>query len=154
MKARLNPFAVAPEAYKAVLGLEMYIQKDSGIPHNLIHLIKLRASILNGCAHCVDMHAKEARKDGLSEQWINLVSVWREARVYSEAERAVLAWTDAVTLVSQTGAPDAEFEPLRAHFSEQEITNITVAIGVISVWTRIAVGMRLQHPVDAPAKAA
>ena len=111
MKTRFNPFAVAPEAYKAVFALENYIQKDSGLPHSLIHLIKLRASILNGCAYCVDMHVKEARKDGLSEQWINLVSVWREARVYSDKERAVLAWTDALTLLSQTGAPDADFEP-------------------------------------------
>lgn len=154
MKARFNPFAVAPDAYKAVLALETYVRKDSGISHSLLHLIKLRASILNGCAHCVDMHVKEARKDGLSEQWINLCSVWREAGVYSDKERAVLAWTDALTLVSQTGAPDADFEPLCAHFSDAEITNITVAIGVINVWNRIAVGMRLQHPLDASAKAA
>jgi AhpD family alkylhydroperoxidase len=154
MKARFNPFAVAPDAYKAVLALENYVREGSGLSHRLLHLIKLRASILNGCAHCVDMHVKESRKDGLSEQWINLVSVWREAGVYSEAERAVLGWTDALTLLSQTGAPDADFEPLRAHFTEQEIANITVAIGVINVWNRIAVGMRLQHPVDANAKAA
>ena len=84
MKTRFNIFAVAPDAYKAVLALESYVAKDSGLPHRLIHLIKLRASILNGCAFCVDMHAKEARKDGLPEQWINLVSVWREAAVYSD----------------------------------------------------------------------
>jgi AhpD family alkylhydroperoxidase len=154
MKARFNPFVAAPDAYKAVLALENYVREGSGLSHRLLHLIKLRASILNGCAHCVDMHVKESRKDGLSEQWINLVSVWREAGVYNEAERAVLGWTDALTLLSQTGAPDADFEPLRAHFTEQEIANITVAIGVINVWNRIAVGMRLQHPVDVNAKAA
>jgi AhpD family alkylhydroperoxidase len=154
MKTRFNIFAVAPDAYKAVLALENYVAKESGLPHRLIHLIKLRASILNGCAFCVDMHAKEARKDGLSEQWINLVSVWREAAVYSDQERAVLAWTDAVTLVSQTGAPDADYEAIKAHFSEEEISKITVAIGAINVWNRLAVSARLQHPVDASAKAA
>jgi AhpD family alkylhydroperoxidase len=154
MKARFNPFVAAPDAYKAVLALENYVREGSGLSHRLLHLIKLRASILNGCAHCVDMHVKESRKDGLSEQWINLVSVWREAGVYTEAERAVLGWTDALTLLSQTGAPDADFESLRSHFTEQEIANITVAIGVINVWNRIAVGMRLQHPVDVNAKAA
>jgi AhpD family alkylhydroperoxidase len=154
MKTRFNPFAVVPDAYKAVLGLENYVAKESGLPHRLIHLIKLRASILNGCAFCVDMHAKEARKDGLAEQWINLVSVWREAAVYSDTERAVLGWTDAVTLVSQTGVPDADYETIRAHFSEAEIANITIAIGVINIWNRIAVSARTQHPVDAAAKAA
>ena len=154
MKTRFNPFSAAPDAYKAVIALENYIAKDSGLPHRLIHLIKLRASIINGCAFCVDMHVKEARKDGLSEQWINLVSVWREATVYSEKERAVLGWTDAVTLISQTGAPDAEFEAMRAHFSDEEITKITVAIGAINMWNRIAVSTRMQHPVDANAKAA
>lgn len=154
MKTRYNPFAVAPDAYKAVLALENYVAKDSGLPHRLIHLIKLRASILNGCAFCVDMHVKEARKDGLAEQWINLVSVWREAAVYSETERAVLAWTDAVTLIAQTGVPDADFEVMRKHFADEEISRITVAIGAINMWNRIAVGARTQHPVDAVAKAA
>jgi AhpD family alkylhydroperoxidase len=154
MKTRFNVFAVAPDAYKAVLALENYVAKESGLPHRLIHLIKLRASVLNGCAFCVDMHAKEARKDGLPEQWINLVSVWHEAAVYSEHERAVLAWTDAVTLIAQTRVPDADYETIRKHFSEEEIGKITVAIGAINLWNRLAVSARLQHPVDASAKAA
>jgi AhpD family alkylhydroperoxidase len=153
MKTRLNFFAVAPEASKAVLALEHYCQ-NSGLPKRLIHLIKLRASIINGCAHCVDMHVKEARHDGLSEQWINLVSVWHEAQVYSEAERAVLAWTDALTLVAQTRAPDTDYEALRAHFPEEDIAKMVVVIGTINVWNRIAVGTRMSHPVDASAKAA
>jgi AhpD family alkylhydroperoxidase len=154
MKTRFNPFAASPEAYKAVMALETYASQGSGLPHNLIHLIKLRASILNGCAFCVDMHTKEARKDGHSEQWIALVSVWHEAVIYSEKERAVLGWTDALTLLSQTRAPDADFEALRPHFSDEEITKLTVAIGTINVWNRVAVGARLHHPIDAPAKAA
>jgi alkylhydroperoxidase family enzyme len=100
------------------------------------------------------MHVKEARHDGLSEQWINLVSAWHEAQVYSEAERAVLGWTDALTLLAQTRAPDADYEALRAHFSEQDIARIIVIIGTINVWNRIAVGTRMPHPVDAGAKAA
>src|ERR1700712_5491840 len=99
MTQRIDIAAASPETYKALARLEQYISVESGLPHRLIHLIKLLASILNGCAYCFDMHAKEARRDGLGEQWINLVSVWREARVYSELERAVLAWTDVVTLL-------------------------------------------------------
>ncbi len=154
MTNRFNFASASPDAYKAVAALEGYVAKDSGLPHRLVHLIKLRASVLNGCAYCVDMHSKEARKDGLSEQWINLVSVWHEAGVYSDQERALLGWTDAITLISQTRAPDADFEAMRAHFSDEEITKITVAIGTINVWNRLAVGMRMQHPVDAAARAA
>lgn len=148
MTARFNFAAAAPDAYKAVAALEGYIQKDSGVPHRLIHLIKLRASIINGCAYCVDMHAKEARKDGLSEQWINLVSVWHEALVYSEQERAVLEWTDAVTRIADTRAPDAAFEGLKKHFTDAEITRLTVVIGTINVWNRLAVSFRSPHPID------
>jgi len=152
MNARLDYRAASPQSFKAVLQLEQ--QVSSSLPKRLIHLIKLRASIINGCAYCVDMHVKEARHTGLGEQWINLVSVWREAAVYTEAERAVLAWTDAVTKIAETGAPDADFEALRAHFTDEEITKITVAIGVINLWNRLAVSMRSQHPVDAEVKAA
>ncbi len=148
MTQRIDIGTASPETYKALARLEHHLTVESGLPHRLIHLIKLRASILNGCAYCVDMHVKEARRDGLSEQWINLVSVWREARVYSELERAVLAWTDAVTLLAATQAPDADFDPLRAHFSEAEIAKLTVAIGMINLWNRLAVGLRMQHPLD------
>jgi AhpD family alkylhydroperoxidase len=151
MKNRFNFGAASPQAYKAVSALESYVVKDSGLSHRLIHLIKLRSSIVNGCAFCVDMHAKEARRDGLGEQWINLVSVWHEAGVYSEQERAVLAWTDSITLIAETRAPDADFEAMRAHFTDEEITNITVAIGTINLWNRLAIGMRMQHPIDPPA---
>jgi AhpD family alkylhydroperoxidase len=130
------------------------VREDSGIDHRLLHLIKLRASQINGCAYCVDMHVKEARRDGLSEQWINLISVWQESPVFDARERAVLAWTEALTNVAQTRAPDADFELLRAFFSEAAMTKITVAIGAINVWNRLCVGFRSQHPVDAVRKAA
>jgi AhpD family alkylhydroperoxidase len=154
MQPRLNYAKAAPDAYKAVAALDRYVVKESGLDPRLIHLIKLRASQINGCAYCVDMHVKESRRDGLSEQWINLVCVWRESPVFDARERAVLAWTEALTNLAQTGAPDADFEALREHFSDEEITKLTVAIGAINVWNRLAVGFRAQHPVDAPAKAA
>ena len=154
MKTRINYPVAAPDAYKAVFALETYVARQSGLPARLVHLIKLRASHLNGCAFCVDMHVKEARKDGLSEQWINLIPVWQESPVYSEEERAVLGWTDAVTLIAQTRAPDDAFEAVRAHFSEADVSKITVAIGTINLWNRLAVSMRSQHPIDREAKAA
>lgn len=117
-------------------------------------LIKLRASMINGCAYCVDIHTKEARRYGLPEQWINLISVLRESPVYDARERAVLGWTDVVTNIAQTGIPDAAYDELRQYFSEEETVKITVAIGTINVWNRIAVGFRAQHPVDAVAVAA
>ena len=153
MQPRFNFFKASPESYKAVVALEEFVQ-SSGLERRFIHLIKLRASIINGCAFCVDMHVKESRHDGLSEQWINLMSVWRESPVYDARERALLGWVDAVTDIARTGAPDEAYEALKAHFSEEEMTKITVAIGTINIWNRLAVGFRSQHPIDKPAKAA
>lgn len=153
MQTRLNFAKVAPDAYKAVAALEQYVAKDSGLEPAIIHLIKLRASQINGCAYCVDMHVKESRHDGLSEQWINLMSVWQESPIYTPRERALLGWVEAVTLIAQTRAPDADYEALRAHFSEEDCVNITVAISTINVWNRLAVGFRIPHPID-KAKAA
>ncbi len=153
MQPRFNFFKASPDSYKAVVALEEFVQ-NSGLERRFIHLIKLRASIINGCAFCVDMHVKESRHDGLSEQWINLMSVWRESPVYDARERALLGWVDAVTNIAQTGAPDAAYEELRAHFSEEEMTKITVAIGTINIWNRLAVGFRSLHPLDKPAQAA
>ena len=147
MPPRLDYVNVAPDAFRAVLALERYVQ-ESGLPRGLIHLLKLRASQLNGCAYCVDMHVKEARKDGHSEQWIALVAAWHESPIYTPEERAVLGWTEALTNLAQTRAPDADFAPLRDHFSDEQIAKLTVAIGTINVWNRIAVGFRSQHPID------
>ena len=153
MKTRINYAKASPEAFRAVMALENYVQ-GSGLERRFVHLIKLRASISNGCAFCVDMHVKESRHDGLSEQWINLMSVWRESPVYTQQERALLGWVDAVTKIAETGAPDDAFESLKAHFSDEEIVKITVAIRATNTWSRIAVGFRPQHPVDAAAKEA
>ena len=148
MSERLDIMKASPDAFKAVYQLENFVQTGSGLDASLIHLIKLRASQINGCAYCVDMHTKEARQHGLSEQWIALVCVWREATVFTARERAVLAWTEAVTHVSSSGVPDQDYEALRGYFSEEEIANITVAVGTINVWNRLAVSFRTQHPVD------
>jgi AhpD family alkylhydroperoxidase len=153
MHPRLDIMKASPAALKPVYALEQYVQ-TSGLERRFIHVIKLRASQINGCAYCVDMHVKEARHDGLSEQWINLMCVWRESPVYDARERALLGWVDAVTNIAQTGIPDSDFETLKAHFSEEEMMKITVTIGAINIWNRLAVGFRSQHPVDKTAKAA
>ena len=153
MQPRLNFANASQDAYKAVLDLENYVQ-TSGLERRFIHLIKLRASIINHCAYCIDMHVKESRNDGLSEQWINLVSAWEESPIYDEKERALLTWVDAVTRVADTHVPDSAYETLKAHFSEEDMMKISVAIGVINVWNRLCVGFRAMHPIDHPARAA
>lgn len=154
MSPRINFAKASPDATKAVAALDRYVVKESGLEPAIVHLIKLRASIINGCAYCVDMHVKESRHDGLSEQWINLMSVWRESTVYTPRERALLGWVDAVTLIAQTQAPDEAYDELRKHFSEDESVKITTAIGAINVWNRLAVAFRVPHPIDAPKAAA
>ena len=151
MTARLNYIKTAPDAFEAVRQLEQYVSTESGLDHRLIHLLKLRASQINGCAYCVDMHTKEARKDGLSEQWIALVSVWHEASIFEPRERALLGWTEALTNISSSGASDQDYEAMRAHFTDEEIVKLSVAIGTINTWNRLAVGFRTPHPIDAAA---
>lgn len=148
MQPRLDYMQASPDSVQAVWGLEQFVSRKAGLDPRLLHLLKIRASQINGCAYCVDMHVKEARKDGLGDQWIALISVWRESPVYDARERAVLAWTEALTNVAQTGAPDPDFDGLRPHFSDEEITKLTVAIGTINIWNRLAVGFRAQHEVD------
>ena len=151
MRMRLDYMKAAPDAVEAVMGLEDYVARQSGLDRHIIDLVKLRASQTNGCAFCVDMHTKEARVHGMGEQRIALTCVWPEAGVFDARERAALQWTDAVTNIGETGAPDADFEALRVHFTDEEIVNLTVAIGTINVWNRLAVSFRVRHPVDAAA---
>ncbi len=148
MSPRFDYMQASPESFRAVLSLERFVSQESGLEPRFLHLVKIRASQINGCAFCVDMHVKGARKDGMGEQWISLISVWRESPVYDDEERAVLAWTDAVTKISETGAPDEDFRALESHFTPEEITKLTVAIGTINVWNRIAVSFRSRHEVD------
>jgi len=147
MQQRMNIATAAPALYKAVYGLEVAVL-NSGFDKDLLHLIKIRASQINGCAYCVDMHVKEALAAGLPDRKLHLVAVWRESPLFDTRERAALEWTESVTLVAQTGAPDAVYEAVRGVFSEEELARLTVAIGTINVWNRIAVSSRLIHPVD------
>ena len=119
----------------------------SGLEVSLIELVKIRASQINGCAFCVNMHSSDARKHGERQERLDLVPVWREAPCFSARERAALAWTEALTLIAETHAPDDVYEEVRQHFNEAELVNLTTLIGTINVWNRIAIGFRMQHPV-------
>lgn len=141
MQQRLNYPTVAPDAFKAMLGLERYV-RESGLEHALLHLIKLRASQINGCAYCIDMHWKDARAAGESEQRLYGLSAWRESPYYTPRERAALEWTEALTNISVTHAPDDAYEALKPHFSEKEIADLTWAIAAINAWNRIAIAFR------------
>lgn len=150
---RLNPFATAPATMKAMLDLESQV-KASGLEMSLIHLVKTRASQINGCAFCIHMHTREARADGETEERLYLLDAWRESPLYSDRERAALAWTEALTLVAQTHAPDEDYALLKAHFSDEEQVKLTLAIGAINAWNRFAIGFRSIHPVGAHRAAA
>jgi AhpD family alkylhydroperoxidase len=145
MSPRLNPAKAAPETYNALRVLEQHLK--GVVEPRLMHLLKLRASQINGCAFCIDMHVKEALDDGEDAQRLYLLSAWRESPLYNDRERALLGWTEALTLLPQTGAPDADYARLREHFSEAEIVHLTAAIGMINLWNRWAVGLRSQHPI-------
>ena len=139
---------VSPDSFQAIWGLEQFVSQKAGIEPRLLHLLKIRASQINGCAFCIDMHVKEARKDGMGNQWLSLITAWRESSVYDEKERAVLAWTESLTNLSQTGAPDGDFAALKPHFNDDEIVKLTVAIGTIKIWNQLSLGFRSQHDVD------
>jgi AhpD family alkylhydroperoxidase len=146
MKPRMNFYQAAPETIKALLAVETQITA-SGLEQSLIELVKTRASQINGCAYCINMHTEDARKHGETEQRLYLLNACRESPLYSERERAALAWTEALTLVSETHAPDADYEAVRAQFTDSELVNLTTLIGAINAWNRIAIGFRAVHPV-------
>ena len=140
---RLDYRSVLPEALQAMTGLEKTVSR-SGLEPELLELVKMRASQLNGCAHCLDMHSKDARARGESEQRLHVLAAWREAPFFSERERAALAWCEALTLLPQTGAPDEVYAELESHFDEQERVALTLAIVAINGWNRFAVGFRAE----------
>lgn len=141
MRSRLNYQQVAPGASQAMSGLERYVS-SSGLEPSLIELVKLRSSQINGCAYCIDMHTKDARARGESEQRLYELSAWRETPFYTERERAALAWTEAVTLVSVDHVPDEVYEQTREHFSEKELVDLTMAVIAINGWNRLAISFR------------
>ena len=147
MTPRLNPMSAAPEIMQSMLGLEKAVA-TSGLDHGLILLVKTRASQTNGCAFCIKMHTHDARARGETEERLYLLDAWREAPCYSERERAALGWTDALTLVSQTHAPDADYAALKAQFTDDEQVQLTLLIGAINAWNRIAIGFRAVPQVE------
>jgi AhpD family alkylhydroperoxidase len=139
----------APDAYKAMLGLQGYVNK-SDIEAPLLELVKIRASQINGCASCLAMHVRDARKAGESDERMHLLNAWEESPIYTARERAALAWTEAVTLVTDGHVPDEVFEVARAQFSEKELVDLTMAIIAINGWNRLAIGFRRPPETDAP----
>ena len=141
MKARLDFRKASPQGEKAMMGLHAFV-RNCGLDHSLLELVKLRASQINGCAHCIDMHTKELRADGESEQRLYLLDAWRESPFYSDRERAALAWTEAVTLVADDHVPNEVYDEARQQFTEEELVNLTLALVAINAANRLNIAFR------------
>ena len=142
MKPRINFMTTAPAASRALYALDTWVRKSSGLDPALLELVRLRASQINGCAYCIDMHSKDALALGESEQRLHVLSAWREAPLYTDRERAALLWTEHVTLVSQDHVPDTIYETVRQQFTEEEMVNLTLAVVAINGWNRFAIAFR------------
>ncbi len=142
MEPRLMPYEAAPGVYRAMLGLEAQVNNHSGLDGTLLNLVRMRASQINHCGFCLDMHSKEARAHGETEQRLYCLEAWREAPFYTERERAALAWSEAVTLLTDGFVPDSVFAEVRAHFSDAELANLTLAVVAINGWNRFGVAFR------------
>lgn len=151
MTARLNYAAASSGALQAMMGLERYV-RESGLEHSLLHLVKMRASYMNGCAYCVDMHSKDARLDGETEQRLYAIPVWRETPFFSPRERAALEWTEAVTALGHEGVPDELYARVREQFGERELVDLTMAVIVINGWNRLAIPFRAEPGSYRPAR--
>jgi len=147
MKSRINSYQTAPGVMKAMMALQNEVAR-SGLDPSLVGLVEIRASQINGCAFCLHMHTRDARARGETEQRIYLLNAWRESPLYSERERAALAWTEAVTLVSQTHVPDEVYEQAKAAFSEEELAKLTLLVVTINAWNRFSIAFRAMHPID------
>ena len=141
MKLRIDAYKTSPQAYETMLALEAYLNR-CGLERPLIELVKLRASQINGCAYCIDMHSKDARAAGETEQRLYLLDAWRESPFYSPRERAALAWTEAVTRVAETHVPDDVYEEARQQFSEKELVDLNWVVVAINTWNRLAIPFR------------
>jgi AhpD family alkylhydroperoxidase len=139
MTQRINFAKVSPAVMKAMLGLQAAVEQ-SGLEHSLLHLVEMRASQLNGCAYCLDMHSKEALARGESEQRLFLLDAWRETALYSKRERAALLWCETLTFVAERGAPDDVFQEVRKEFNDEELVGLTLAIATINSWNRLMIG--------------
>jgi AhpD family alkylhydroperoxidase len=151
MKPRLNAYQAAPAVMKAMMALESQVGAN-GLEPALMELVKIRASQINGCAFCLHMHTRDARAKGEKEERIYLLDAWRESPLFSARERAAFAWTEAVTLVSQTHVPDEVYQQARAEFSEEELVKLTLLVTTINAWNRFAISFRSIHPVNVKAQ--
>jgi AhpD family alkylhydroperoxidase len=152
MKSRLDMLKLSPGGYKAMMGLEQYVH-SCGLEESLVTLMKLRASQINGCAYCIDMHWKDLRALGENEQRLYGLDAWEESPYYTERERAALKWAEAVTLVRESHVPDEVYEEVRKQFSEKEISDLTVIVATINAWNRLAIAGRSIPGLYQPAKA-
>jgi AhpD family alkylhydroperoxidase len=152
MKSRINSYQTAPGVMKAMMALQNEVAQ-SGLDPSLVGLVEIRASQINGCAFCLHMHTRDARARGETEQRIYLLDAWRESPLYSERERAALAWTEAVTLVSQTHVPDEVYDRAKAVFSDEELAKLTLLVVTINAWNRFSIAFRAIHPVTVKAAA-
>lgn len=143
METRLDYGKAAPGSVQAMYKLEKYVE-ESGLERSLLELVKTRVSQINGCAYCLDMHTKDARAAGETEQRLYVLNAWREAPFYTDRERAALAWAEVVTNISQTHAPDEEYEAVRAHFDEAELVKLTLAVIAINGWNRLSIAFRTE----------
>lgn len=150
MTARLdNPHALFPAGFKAMVALETALQQ-TGLDPVLLELVKLRASQINACAFCIHMHTTALRERGVEEMKLYLLNAWRESSLFSERERAALGWTEALTRVADTGAPEEDYGVFAWEFNDEEQVQLTFAVGAINLWNRLQVGFRAAHPVDEP----
>jgi AhpD family alkylhydroperoxidase len=147
MHARLNMAQAAPDAVKAMRALSGF-SKQAGLEKSLIELINIRASQINGCAFCLNMHVRDARAAGEKDERLALVAAWRDAPVFSDRERAALAWTEALTRLSPESAPDELYNQARKHFSEAEMVKLSLAVAVINSWNRLMIGFRIPPEVE------
>ncbi|MGD0956560.1 MAG: carboxymuconolactone decarboxylase family protein [Candidatus Acidiferrales bacterium] len=142
MEPRLNPYEVAPKSFQAISALQAYVD-SCGLERPLLELVKMRASQINGCAYCLDMHSKDARALGETEQRLYVLNAWRESPFYTERERAALEWTEAVTLIAENHVPDDVYERVKRQFRDDELANLTLAIATINSWNRLSISFRV-----------
>lgn len=151
MQPRIEYATAAPGAVKAMHGLERYL-RECGLEPSLLELVKVRASQINGCAYCIDMHTKDARAHGESEQRLYALVAWRETPFFTDRERAALEWTEALTLIADTHVPDEVYERVRPHFTEEELVNLTLAVTTINAWNRLVISFRTVPGTYQPAR--
>jgi len=147
MTQRLNWTGQAPEGIEAMQKVEAYLANSSVDPR-LLALVKTRASQINGCAYCLHMHSLEARQHGESAERLLLLDAWHESALYTPKERAALAWTESLTRIAETHAPDDAYDEVRRHFSERELIDLSIAVAMINAWNRLSIGFRAVHPAD------